>query len=421
MSLHLVAEPKTLEVNLRRLRAFVVVAGCGSVSRAAGQLHVVQSAVTRAVRGLELDLGVTLFDRAPRAMLLTEPGRQVLARARRALEHLEVAERDLAAVHDGAPRRAAGLAGKVSQRHLRVLVAVAERGTETAAAQQLGVSQPAVTLALQDLEGLAGAELFRRTSRGMAPTAAGDRLAGHAGLALAELAALAQDAADGVERLQGRLVVGALSLSGTLLVPMAVSRLSRQHPGLQLSVIEGPYDTLLQGLRRGDIDVIVGALHPAPPEDVAQEWLFDDVLSVVARQGHPLAARHALALADLADADWVVPYRRAPSRNALERAMLAAGLHVPDSAIEANTVLMLRGLLSQCDRLSVLWRLQARHENGEGLLALLPVDLPGTALPMGLGTRAGAGRSASLDALLAHVRDAVVSASAPPRRPVLAA
>jgi LysR family transcriptional regulator of gallate degradation len=407
--------PPPVEANMRRLRAVVEVAECNSVNRASERLHLTQSAVTRAVRALEDELGLTLFERSARGMATTEYGDIVVERTRRALGYLEAAERELAAQPGTQARRSSrGLVAKVAQRHLQTVSAVADFQTETAAAQQLGISQPAVTLALRDLEQMLDTQIFLRTPKGMVATCRGEILIRGAKLALNEIAAAGDDLAARVGLVRGRLVVGALPLSGTQIAPLAVSRVARQYPELRLSVVEAHYDTLLKGLRCGDVDVIVGALHPNAPADVTQERVFDDVMSVVVRHGHPLTAHKSLTLADLGDAEWVVRFRRTRAYNTLEKAMMAAGLSIPDEAIEANTVVMVRGLLMESDRLSVLSRRQIYYEEREGLLAALPIDLPGTRLPIGFITRADAMRTVGLETLLAHLRS--INAEAPPRR-----
>lgn len=406
--------PPPVEANMRRLRALLEVAQCQSVIRAAERLHITQSAVTRALRALEDELGLTLFDRSPRGMASTEYGDIVIERARRALNYLDLAERELAAQANGQAGRAArGLAARIAQRHLQTLSAIADFQTETAAALQLGVSQPAVTLTLRDLEQMVDAALFVRTPKGMVPTRRGEILIRGAKLALNEIAAAGDDLAARLGMVRGRLVVGALPLTGTQIAPLAVSRVAGQHPQLRLSVIEAHYDQLLRGLRCGDVDVIVGALHPNPPPEVRQERMFDDMLSVVVRHGHPLTRRRRLRLDDLAGAEWVVPYRRTASRNTVEKAMLAAGLAIPEQAIEANTVLMVRALLIESDRLSVLARRQIYYEEREGLLAALPLDLPDARLSIGFITRADAMRTVGLEALLAQLRS--VPCELPPR------
>ncbi|CAN5799130.1 LysR substrate-binding domain-containing protein [soil metagenome] len=392
--------------NMRRLRAFVAVAQWRSVNRASEHLHLTQPAVTRAVRSLENELEVSLFDRSPRGMALTDYGRLVYERAKRAFDYLKLAEQELAtATPSGDPRKkACGLVGKIARRHMQAIVGIDEYQTETAAALQMNLSQPAVTLALRDLERIVDAQLFVRTARGMIATPYGDVMVRRAKLAMAELAAASDDIAAHVGIVRGRLVVGVLPLSGTLLAPTAITLVNREHPHLRLSMLEGPYDSLLKGLRCGDVDVIVGALHHSPAPDVTQERLFDDQLSVVVRKGHPLTRRKSMSLADVADAEWVVPFKRTTWRNTLEKAMLSSGLDIPDSAIETNTLTTVRALLLESDRLSVLSRRQIQYDERGGLLAVLPIDMSGTELPIGVATRADAKHSAGLGALLAHLR-----------------
>ncbi len=242
---------------MRHLRVLVAVAQCNSVIRATISLHLTQSALTRTVRALEDRLGLELFQRSARGMILTECGRILVSRVHRALDYLAAADRDSGTGH--------GLAEKVSKRHLLTVNAIADWQTETKAAAQLGVSQPVVTLALRDLEGLLGTQVFLRTASGMVPTSRGETVIRGVKLALNEIAAAQDDLAAHLGLVRGRLMVGALPLTGTETATSAVSRLARQYPDLRLSVIEAPFDVLLKGLRCGDFDVIVGALHPNPP------------------------------------------------------------------------------------------------------------------------------------------------------------
>jgi DNA-binding transcriptional LysR family regulator len=396
-----------VEPNLRRLRAMVAVAECSSVSRAAERLHVTQSAVTRGVRALEDELGLTLFERSARGMNVTACGQLLVDRARRAFSYIEGADRELSLDRgDGAGLRALrGLSHKVAQRHLQAVSAIADHFTETASALQLGISQPAVTQGLRDLEDLVGVPLFMRTPKGMLPTRQGDIMIRGAKLALSEIAAAGDDLAGHLGQVRGRLTVGALPLSGTQIAPLVVSRVARSYPDLRLRIIEAQYDSLLQSLRCGDVDVIVGALLPVATADVAQQRVFDDELSVVVRQGHPLMRKKTVTLQDLHDAEWVVPFRRTRSRNTVEKVMMAAGLPMPDDAIEANTVVTVRGLLMESNRVSVLSRRQIYYEEREGLLTVLPIKLQGARLPIGYMTRADAQSTVGMSALLKHLRE----------------
>ncbi|WP_460873948.1 LysR family transcriptional regulator [Paralcaligenes ginsengisoli] len=405
-------EITTIEPNLRRLRAFVGVARWSSVRKAAEEMHLTQPAVTRAIQKLERELGVLLFHRTAQGMCTTSFGAVAEKRATRALMHLEQAESELA----GHLRREEAenkiircsvrhLVHALTHRHFQALIATAESGTQGAAATLLGISQPAVAQALNDLERQVGVPLLLRASSGMIATTAGEILIRCGKLALTEIAAMPGDIAESTGVIMGRVRVGVLPLSGTLLVPRAVSRLIEEHHGLKICLVDGSYDTLLQQLRYGDIDVIVGPLRsPCPATDIVQERLFDSTLSVIARKGHPLDKPKALTLAALGQWGWVLPRRGTPAYRVIERTMRNAGLAMPSNPIESNGLATIRALLVESNRLSMISRHQVYFEERDGLLCILPVDLCETARPVGIATRADAAHSAGVLALLKHLR-----------------
>jgi LysR family transcriptional regulator of gallate degradation len=401
----------SIEPNLRRLRAFAGVARWGSVRRAAESLYLTQPTVTRAVQKLERELGLPLFERSTGGMTPTPYGVAVSRRANLLFAHLDKATEELAALQPawrGTPGRAAGaLAHTLTHRHLQALIATSDHGTQSAAAAHLCLSQPAVTQALGDLEELADQALLLRTSRGMTATAAGEVLIRRGKLALAELVALRSDIAEHLGMVTGAVNIGVLPMAGTLLVPRAVNRLLQAHPELHVCLIDGPYDTLLQRLRCGDLDVVVGPLRTtSPANDVVQQPLFDGELSVIARKGHPLAQHPGLTLADLQEWKWVLPGSATPARGLIERVMRDAGLDMPENPIESNSLAILRALLMESDRVAVISRHQIYFEERSGLLDVLPIELGKTARSIGITTRLDASPPKGVLALLDHLRHA---------------
>jgi DNA-binding transcriptional LysR family regulator len=396
--------PARIEMNMRQLRAVVAVSQGGSVHKAASILHVTQPAVTRAIHEFEQALGLALFERTPKGMVATAVGAILVERTQRAFAQLAHVERELAEM--GLSRRSsASINAKVTHRHLRALVAVDEHQTETAAALELDVSQPSVTQTLRELERIVEADLFLRTTRGMLATRVGEVMVRRTKLMFHELQQARDDIAAQLGNITGSIVVGALPLASTLLVPRAVTRLKKEYPDLLVTILEGTYESLLTGLRCGDMDVLVGVLrYPVPYNDIVQERLFEDLLSVVGRKGHPFAAAKSLRLADVIDSEWVLPYKGAPSRKAFEQVMNAAGLPLPKNAIESNALVTLRALLIESDRLSILSRNQIHYEELHGMLAVLPIDMRGSERPIGITTRADAKRSVGLNALMQSLR-----------------
>jgi LysR family transcriptional regulator, regulator for genes of the gallate degradation pathway len=398
------ALPVRIEMNTRQLRALVAVAQGGSVHKAASILHVTQPAVTRAIHEFEQSLGLELFERTAKGMVATEAGAILTERTQRAFAQLTHAEHELDEM--GLSRRSStSIGAKVTHRHLRVLVAIDQHQTETAAAVELDVSQPSVTQTLRELERIVEADLFLRTARGMLLTRAGEVVLRRTKLMFHEWQLARDDIAAHLGNITGRIVVGALPLASTLLVPRAVTRLKEEYPDLLVALLEGAYEPLLSSLRCGDVDLLVGVLrYPIPCSDIVQEKLFEDLLSVVGRKDHPFASAKSLRLADVIDSEWVLPYKGAPSRKAFEQVMHAAGLPLPKNAIESNALVALRALLIESDRLSILSRNQIHYEELHGMLSVLPIDMRGSERPIGITTRADAKRSIGLDALMRHLR-----------------
>ncbi|MBY5943056.1 LysR family transcriptional regulator [Halomonas sp. DP5N14-9] len=289
--------------SLRCLRAVAAVADRGSVLGAAETLNLSQPAVSRAIRDLEKTLGLTLFERHHSGMLCTEVGALVAHRYRRVLHQFARAERQLAQLQlDGHFQR---LNQRLSQRHLKVLVTLAETHNERQAARCLALTQPTISASLRDLEGRLATPLFLRTQRGLIATPCGTLLTRHTKVALRELALLQDDLAAWRGEAQGRVVIGALPLTSSLLVPRAVDELLREHPGLVVTVHEGTYDVLFEALRSGEIDVLVGVLHRIDPEEeMTQKVLMHDRLAAVARPWHPLMDHPNLTLARILHRKW---------------------------------------------------------------------------------------------------------------------
>ena len=133
-------------------------------------------------------------------------------------------------------------------------------------------------------------------------------------LALAEL----QQGFDEVDDFLGRdsthIVVGALPLVRTFVLPAAIDRMVRNSGRVQIRAVDGRYAELLHGVRHGDIDFLIGALRdPAPVDDIVQEPLFDDPLAIVAGTKHPLAGRDEVTIDDVLAYPWVAPPKNTPA------------------------------------------------------------------------------------------------------------
>lgn len=384
----------------RHWRIALAVWEVGSAAQAAVQLHASPSAVGRAVQALEAYLQRPLFERHPQGMVATRDGSMLLPRIRRVFGHYEQAGAELVPWQGGAAGAAPVAA--LAFRHLRVLLALGRTGSETRAAEVLGISQPAVHQALAQAESRLKCRLFERSTRGLRATEAGLALERRLRLAMAEYRQAREDWDWAEGRRQARIVVGALPLSSGRLVPRAVEALLARYPDVEVTIVDGVYDTLLAGLRRAEVDMIVGALRqPAPASDIHQAVLFIDSLAVLARRGHAALGRPVVSLADLRDYAWVLPLPETPARQAFERAFQAAGASVPPAGLVSNSPAVLRALLLDSDRLALVSPALMSRELELGLVCRVPVPLEGTERAIGISWRRDQQPSEAQRALIA--------------------
>jgi LysR family transcriptional regulator of gallate degradation len=417
-----------LPFSLKALRAAVAVAGHGGAARAASAINMSATAITRSIQSLETALGMPLFERHTRGMAPTAAGRIIVERASRAFDQLECAGRELrgadafntAAGDTNSPSRFARLA---NERLLLVLVSIAETGSATRTADRLQLSQPAVSQAIRELEHCAGARLVERSARGLRLTESAEILLRRIKLALMELRVAVEEAASLQGVLHGRVTVAALPYSSVDLVPQAATRCLQRHPRITVTVIDGTYDSLIEQLRSAEIDMIVGTLRPVAYDDVEQEALVEDTLSVVCRVGHPYARAGRLELRDVVGAQWVVPLPRTVTRASFEAAFRSEQLDLPSARLEVHNPMAIRSILLSSDHLALLSARQIRSDIAAGLLTVLPIGLRDTGRTMGLTVRRDSSHSPGVVALRDELRAAAtqLAGSDPPAEGVRAA
>ncbi len=363
--------------SLRHLRVFLGVLDTGSITGAARLCNLSQPAASQAMARLEDEAGVALIHHGPGASGPTGAGLVYGQRVRRALARLDAA---LAAL---APR----LVLTATRAQLNALIAVRDAENFTLAARGLGLSQPSVHRAVTQLESEAGRRLFQRMGKRMQAARAAQGLADAARLCFSELDQAAAELADVAGREAGQIVIGALPLSRSVVLPRALAEFRRLRPTLPVRVLDAPYDDLLAGLRRGEIDLMIGALrHPQPVPEVVQVPLFTDDLVLVVRPGHPLAGAGQPAIDTLTRYPWIVPRPGTPARAQAERFLSDLGPRRP-AMIECSSLVLLRELAGLSDHIGCISRLQARAEIALGALQALDLRLPDSARDIGLTLR----------------------------------
>jgi len=188
---------------------------------------------------------------------------------------------------------------------LEYLIAIAEEGSFTRAAERLLVAQPSLSQQIKKLEQEVGRPLFDRLPRGVVLTEAGYRLLEHARRVLSEMHDGKRRVAEVGDQVAGALAVGAIPTVAPFLLPAAVSAFLRRWPGVAFTVIEDVTAKLLDGLERGELDLaIMSSAEHLPTihmETVATEPLF-----LVVAKGHRLARRRQVVWSDVEEERFLV-------------------------------------------------------------------------------------------------------------------
>lgn len=202
----------------------------------------------------------------------------------------------------------ARLLAKGRLRHLQLLAGVAELGSLQQAAAQIGMSQPAATHALADIESLLGVELFERHARGMRATRSGQLMADCARGMLTTLRASTDSVAALRGGASGNLRLGAIPAASSGLLAERLPAYMRTHPGLQVDFQEGSREQLLPLAAAGNLDLLPCRRPEAVPAGLEFVPLQQDAAVIVATPGHPLlAGRAAPTLAQVASQLWIQP------------------------------------------------------------------------------------------------------------------
>ena len=198
----------------------------------------------------------------------------------------------------------------VSLTALRVLRAVAEQGTFTAAAASLGYTQSAVSRQIAAIERAAGAQLLERRRDGVRLTAAGRVVMRRAAVVLDEIDATARELS-GLPGQSGTVRLGWFPSAGAVLVPAALTALRRTDPGIDVVTREGTTPALVRALRAGSL--VLALLASVPPfrspdaesPPLALRTLTERALCLAVPAGHPLARGDYVDVADLRGQRWI--------------------------------------------------------------------------------------------------------------------
>ncbi|TEA77220.1 LysR family transcriptional regulator [Allopusillimonas ginsengisoli] len=227
------------------------------------------------------------------------------------------------------------LLNRLKLRHLRVVLALHEMGTAVAVASRFHVSPAAISKTLAEIEGIVGMPLFERGARGLLPTEAGRDLIEHASVLLAQLSRLADSLQAVREGNKGKLRIASRTASVQWLLAQVTSDFYRDHPLVQISMLDGAINEMLENLRSGLLDLLFAYDDPrlSGPEFERASVLAAQRVVIVASVGHPIHTAHSFSAQQLALLQWCIPPAGSRMLYLLHAAFHALGSAPPLSGI----------------------------------------------------------------------------------------
>nr|WP_324291693.1 LysR family transcriptional regulator [Cupriavidus sp. D39] len=269
---------------------------------------------------------------------------------------------------------------------------VIETGSILHAAHDMGLTQPAVTKIIQELEAGVDGALFARSNRGVVPTELGLVLARRVKSLLAEFRYMTEE----LDRFRfgtaGRIVVGTMIAASAHLLPSTIARFKERAPNVTVTVQEGPTALLFPALATGEIDIVVGRLPEielpiSEAFPLTHQALFEDVLEVVVGSSNEVVRQSVTSLHELDRHPWILPTQDSPLRFSVERMFRNAGIALPRDLVESMSVLTNLGLLLTTNRVAVMPRVAATQFVRAGLLRTLSIPELGAFGTVGYSVR----------------------------------
>lgn len=295
---------------------------------------------------------------------------------------------------------------RIRFRHLRTLIVAARQNSVGKAADILGVTQPAVTKTIRELEDILGKRLFEKDGRGIRITQYGEVFLRHAGASVAAL----QQGIDSLATTNAGppIAIGALPTVSARIMPQAIALFLAEQTDSPIKIVTGENQVLLDQLRMGKLDLVIGRLAAAEQMNgLSFEYLYSEQVRIVVRSGHPLLAMPRFDFARIRDYPILMPPKGSVIRPFVDSYLLTQGMGQLPHAIETVSDSFGRAFVEQTDAVWVISDGVVRRDIAAGRLAPLPVETEDTSGAVGLTRRDSAPSNASLDILSQNLRSVV--------------
>ncbi len=296
---------------------------------------------------------------------------------------------------------------RVTLRELRLLLAVAQSGSILKAASVVGLSQPALSKAIGELESTFGVRLFDRTNRGVSVTPQGEILLRRATGVFEELRQAVEELQSLADAARGELRVGGTPAVCAGLLPHTIGAVRRDRPGFRFHVAELESGKLASEVAGRSVDFGIGREHRGESSgNLTFERLFDDQLFVVAGAQHPLAARKSVRLEETARHPWVLPSADGAATAHLESQFRLQGLTLPNPTVTTMSMLVRGELAATHSFLTVMYGSILQFGKLPASLRVLPIDLS-SGIPIGMVLVRGRTLAPSAKVFMQALRDVV--------------
>ena len=293
---------------------------------------------------------------------------------------------------------------RIKLRHVSCFLEVIRQGGVVAASQTLGLSQPAVSKSIGELESLLGAPLFDRSGRKLVLTSQGEVFARHAMSAAAAIR-------EGIESVdlqrssQAIVRLGALPTVEVEVVPRAVARFIGGPLACRVHVESGPSTHMLAMLRNGSLDFIVGRLaSPEVMNGLVFEHLYSEQLTFAVRPGHPLAGKRPLTFRELEPYPMLLPPTNAIIRPIVDSLFIAGGAVRFRSEIETVSNSFARAYAMENDAIWTISKSVVAHDLQTGQLVALALDTSASHGPVGITMRSNEQPNMVTAAMMGEIR-----------------
>lgn len=280
--------------------------------------------------------------------------------------------------------------------HLRFAAVLRQYGGISAAADAIGISQPAASRLASELEQLSGIAMYRRTGRGIELTSAGEKFALRSSRILREIAGAGQEIDELSKGIYGSVSLGSVTGPAIDFAIPALRQIRLSYPTISLRVDVAASDVLIPMVLDGELDFALCRLpHYADHRQFTQSIKMEEQVSFVVRPGHALARNAGVLPIDaLLPYDWIMPKPGAILRTTVERKLSHAKIPLPQNILTTSSYLFTLALVRQSNAIAPIATSVARSfaadEGGTSGLVTLETNLPISVEPYSLICRAGA-------------------------------